>query len=390
MSKLASEQAEHGRQLILLEEAPTGATAPRSARRRRDQALVWLFVAVLATTALYNFIIATPRYSSEFSYVVRSLDSSRERFSFLNIAASGGGADNSEAIIAYIRSRDMLEAINGDGLVSRVFSARRVDAFSAFPSLLAGHTREDFYRHFQGYISPDFDKQSNITYVSVEAFSPGDARNIAQRVMEASERMVNGLNARARQSIIASARKEADAATASLANILDELSRIRDRDRVLEPKLEAKAAIKVYSASAAELARMNVELAQTMRVAPDSPVIGQLRTRRNAIEAELLRQMATTAGSPRSLAGRIRPYEELTVRREVAEKRLLAASLGLVSARNSASRNRLYIERISQPSYPDRPRFPRGALNLLITALIALAILWIVRSLSDLILDDDE
>lgn len=375
-------------QLILLEDHSPSGPMPLTVQQRRDRLLMAVFLAVTIVTALYNFVIATPRYGSDFSYVVRSLDSSRERFSFMNIAAGGGGSDNSEAIVAYIRSRDMIDAINRDGLLTRVFAAPEVDMFSAFPSLLAGDTREDFYKHVQRYIHPEFDEQSNITYVRVEAFSAADAQRIGERVMQASEQMVNQLNARARKGMVTAAEGEVELAGTALRGVLDRLNAARDQGRVLEPRLEAGAAIKVSSASAADLARINVELAQTLRVAPNSPLIGQLRARRGALEAELLRQTSASAGGAGSLADRIRPYEELKAERDIAEKRLLAASLGLANARGSADRSRLYIERISTPNRPDVPRYPRGLWNLAMVMLVTGALLFIVRSLSDLVLDD--
>lgn len=389
MNAALSERADRGRELVVLEIDEPTAPAPISLRQRRDRLLIAIFAVAMLVAAVYNFVIATPRYSSEFSYVVRSLDSSRERFSFLNIATSGGGAENSEAIVAYIRSRDMLEEINRDGLISRIYAAPEVDMFNRFPSLLAGSTREDFFHHAQRYIDAQFEHQSNITYVRIEAFSAQEAREVGERVMRASEKMVNALNARARQNLLVAAQGEVESANASLRAVLARLNAARDRSGVLEPKLEAGAAIKVSSASATELARINVELAQTLRVAPQSPGIGQLRARRDALEAELLRQASATAGNAGSLADRIRPYEELTAEREVAEKRLLAASLGLATARNSANRNQFYIERISHPNLSDRPRYPRGFMNLLIVVLVSGAILFILRSLSELVLDDD-
>ena len=387
MNIAASDRADQGRQLILLEAYEPDRAVPLSLQQRRDRVFIVVFLVIVSVAALYNFVIATPRYRSEFSYVVRSLDSSRERFSFLNMTSGGSGADNSEAIVAFIQSRDLLEAINRDGLVTNVFAAPDVDIFNSFPSFLAGRTREDFYQHVQDYIKPEFDRQTNITYVSVEAFSAQNAWKISERVMRASEQMVNSLNARARANLIVAAENEVNSASRSLRQVLDKLNRIRNRVGVLEPKLAAGAAIKVSSLSAAELAQMNVQLAQTLRVAPNNPLIGQLRARRNAIEAELLRQSSATAGSPGSLADRVRPYEELAAERDIAEKRLLAASLALASARNSADRNRLYIERVSQPSLPDVPRYPRGFLNLLIVVLVTGAVIFIVRSLSDVVLD---
>lgn len=389
MNGSASQTAGDGRQLVLLEEFEPAGEARMSPRRRRDLLLLGTFLIIVLSTLLYNFVIATPRYASQFSYVVRSLDSSRERFSFLNFAGSGAGADNSKAIVAYIGSRDILRQIDQDGFVSRIFAADGIDVFSAFPSLLAGNDWEDFYRHFQGYVSADFDSQANITTVEVQAFTPEDAYALAQRIMEASERKVNSLNSRASAAMVQSAQAEVDAANTELGQTLARLEAVRDRVQVLEPQLASESAIAISSASAAELAEINVQLGQVLRSAPQSPLIPQLRTRRAALENELLRQTRATAGDPGSLASRLRPYELLNAERDVAEKRLLAASLFLANARSNASRNRLYIEKISEPNRPSTPRYPRGLLNLTLVVLIAGAVLWIARSLSELVIDDD-
>jgi capsular polysaccharide transport system permease protein len=383
------ETFDRSQQLVLLEDMSSATDMVDPTARRRDRLLLAIFLLIGLCAALYNFVIATPRYSSEFTYVVRSLDSSRERFSILNVAASGGGADNSEAIVSFIESRDMLTLLNQDGLITRMFARDGIDPFSAFPSTLSGSSKEDLYRHFQHYVHASFDRATNITHVEVEAFTPAEARQIAERIMQASERMVNSLNGRARTSLVESAQREVNTASQSLSTTLDELNETRNRLGLLDSRLEGGAAIKNSSAIASALAQSNVELAQTMRVAPNSPAIGQLRARRAALEAELSRQISATAGSPRSLANRTRPYEELNAQREIGEKRLLAASLVLASARANASRTQLYVERISQPSLPDEPRYPRAWRNLLITLALALGVLWIVRSLSDLFLEHD-
>lgn len=389
MTTETTDAAARNRQLVLLEALRDSDEAADLTARRRDRILLGVFLAIMIGTMLYNFVIATPRYSSEFSYVVRSIDSSRERFSILNMAATGGGTDNSEAIVSFVGSRDMLALLDHDGLVTRMFGANGLDPFSAFPSFVSGNSKEDLYRHLQHYIHAKFDPSTNITHVEVEAFSPDQAQAIAFRVMQASERMVNALNDRARANIIESAQQEVDTATRSLETTLDKLNRTRNDLRVLEPKLEATAAIKNSSGVASELARSNVELAQMLRVAPNSPAIGQLRARRAALEAELSRQVAATAGAPNSLASRIRPYEELNAQRDIAEKRLLAASMVLAGARANANRAQLYVERISQPNRPDEPRYPRAWINLLIVMALTIAVLWIVRSLSELFLAHD-
>lgn len=376
-------------QLVLLDSLPDGAPEATSPSRRRDLTLLGLLAFVAAIAVLYNFVIATPRYASEMSFVVRTLDRSHQRFSFLNVGSGGSGDDDSHAIVAYIESRDMLAAINADHFVSRIFGAQGVDAFSAFPSLLGGSGGERFFQHVQNYIEVKFDAGTGITSVTAQAFSAKDAKMLAERMLAASEVKVNQLNARARDAMVGAAAAEYKAADEDLGARLAELAAVQRRTGVIEPALEAGAAIGVSSDTAGTLSQINIELANTIRVAPNSPLIGQLQARRAAILADLGRQSAAKSGGSGSLADRIGPYMAVSAKLHVAEKRLLGASLALTSARNAASGNKIYIEWISRPSTPDIPAYPRKWFNLLAVVLVATGVLWIVRSLSDLVMADD-
>ena len=99
-------------QLEMVEAYVDTAPAIVSARQVRDRVLAALFVAILVVAAIYNFLIATPRYASQFSYVVRSAAPAQERFTIMNMAAAGETSDNGQAIIAYVRSRDMVAQLN--------------------------------------------------------------------------------------------------------------------------------------------------------------------------------------------------------------------------------------------------------------------------------------
>lgn len=365
---------------------------PRQRLRRLRRGLVWLvFVAPVVCAVVYNFIVATPRYASEISFVVRSSQGARDRLSIVSLGQGGsvGVSDDSEAVVAYLQSRDALSSIDRDGLVTRTFSGRGLDPIAAFPSLLTGSSREDFYRHFQGYVHSDFDRATDIIHVQVQSFTAADAREIARRLLGASEAMVNRLNQRARANLVGGAERDAAQASRQLESVLAKMNEVRNRDRIIEPELDAGASVKLQSGTAAELAQIEVQLDQTLRVAPQSPLIGQLRARRNALERQLGHQIGATAGGSGSLADRLRAYEELAARRDIAEKQLMASSLQLISAQAGASRQQLYLEQIARPNLSDEARYPRRWLNLLMTILVSGCLLWIASSLAELVFDDE-
>lgn len=381
--------------LILLDERRPSAVpadlpvAPLRQVRRWLTGLV--LVAPVLVSLLYNFVIATPRYASEVAFVVRSSDLPRDRFSIVSLGRGGGigTSENSEAVVAYLQSRDALDFINRDGLVSRIFAKQELDPIAKFPSLLAGRSREDFYRHFHHYLRAEFDRATDIIHVQVQAFSAADAQEIARRLVRASEAMVNRLNARAHANIVDGARINLAEASDQLADVLARMAVVRNRDRIIDPELDAGASIRLQSGTAAELSRIEVQLSQTLRSAPQSPLIGQLQARRNALASQLGRQIGATAGNTGSLSDRLRAFEELSARRDVAEKQFLAASLQLVSANGSAKRQQLYLEEIARPNQPDEARYPRRWLNLLMTVFICACLLWITRSLAELVFGDE-
>lgn len=357
--------------------------------RKRDLLLLAVLAAVTLAAALYNFVVATPRYVSDMSFVLRTPAGSKERLTFLNFGGGGTGADDSHAIVAFMESRDLVERINADGKLAAVFADPAVDIFSSFPSVLAGSGRDEFYRHVQKYLSAEYDTETAITHVAVEAFRAEDANALAQRIKAASERKVNDLNRRARGALVDTAQSEVDAISAQLTALHQRQTDAQQRYGIIDPKLEAGAAIGLSTATARELDRINIDLAATIRAAPESPKVDELRNRRKALEAGLRVQRRRTAGGDASLAQRLEPYLKLAVQRDIAEQHLLAATLALATARNSSTQEHIYIEWIAQPSMPDEPLRPRALWNVFLTFLIATGTLWIVRSLSDLVLADD-
>ncbi|MBN8832592.1 MAG: hypothetical protein J0G94_18690 [Sphingomonadales bacterium] len=347
-----------------------------------------LFVVPVLASILYNFVIATPRYASETSFVVRTGSQSSNRFSLPGIIQTPG-QDDSEAIVSFIESRSLLSAIDRDGSARAIFAARGVDMFNRFPSLFASSNNESFYRHFGKYVRADFDRATSITTVEVQAFSAKDAHDLARRIVSESEGLVNRLSQRARGGSVESAQRDVREASAHLNDVLSRLNHLRDERRVIEPELQAGAAIKLSSSTEDRLAQLNVEIMQAATSAPQSPLLNQLRTRRAATERELARQGGELVGGPTALASRMKDIEELSAEREIAEKRLLAASLSLVAARRSADRQQIYVERISAPNLPDEPRYPRVWRNLGFTLLICSALLWIMLSLAELVVGDE-
>lgn len=95
---------------------------------------------------------------------------------------------------------------------------------------------------------------------------------------------------------------------------------------------------------------------------------------------EISEETRRVAGGDRSLANKAADFQRLALEREFADKQLGSALASLELARNEAQRKQLYLERIVQPSKPDKamePRRIRGMIATLVLGLIAWGVLTI-------------
>ena len=87
------------------------------------------------------------------------------------------------------------------------------------------------------------------------------------------------------------------------------------------------------------------------------------------------------AGAQGSLAPKISTYEDLVLNREFADKQLAAATAALTTAEQEARRQKLYLDRIVNPSLPDEAMEPRRWLSLLTvfaSCLLIYGLLWLM------------
>ena len=87
------------------------------------------------------------------------------------------------------------------------------------------------------------------------------------------------------------------------------------------------------------------------------------------------------AGGDDSLANKIATYEQLALRRDLADKALAASMNALDTARQEARRQHIYVEEVVAPNLPDEstePRRFRSILTVLVFGFAIFAVIWIV------------
>ena len=334
-------------------------------------------------SAIYLFFLAADRYQTDARFVVKNPGSAAG----LQIAGLTGGtgvvASSEDAYIvhAFFKSRDAVRTLARDAdLVARL-QRSGVDFLWGYPGFLGRPSDEKLWRHFQNFLSIDFDPGTGITTLEVQAFRPDDAREIAEVLLKSAEDLLNAMGERAQREALRSAEKEVDLTRERARQALDHVTQFRRRTSLIDPIKTSSLALETITSLSVEIARARAELSELDLSSPDSPQASTLRRRIRAFEHQIGLERAALAGTDTSLAPILAEYERLMLEREFAERTFSSSLTALEVARIDAVRQRLYIERISTASLVDYPEYPRRFWSLILVFVICYVLFSIGRAL---------
>lgn len=351
--------------------------------KRLPLSFLAVVVAPTLLAALYFLVIATPRYVAEARFIVRQPNQSAP--TSLGVALQGvglsSGSSDAFAVHEYIRSRDGLRELNQKINVAAVIGPRGVDLLSRYPRPWESQSFEGLHEGFQRFVTVGYDSTTGISTLRVEAFRADDAQRMAEALLVGGESLVNRLNQRAAANAVSEAEVARDEARTRLASAQQQLTAFRNRERVIDPARMATESGSLIGQLLATVAQLRAERAQLAAEAPQSPQLPGLDNRIAAYDRQISAERAKIAGDNTSLAPLISVYEDLMLNREFADRELAAATAALVNAEQQARRQRLYLDRVVNPSIADEPAEPKrwlAILTVFASAMLIYGIGWLI------------
>lgn len=374
-------------QLRYIGPLPGTVKPPKSRLKRICQRIpVGMAVVVGVPTLMavvYWGVIASPRYVSEAHFTVRKTDDARPNSLGLVLQNVGLSAGTSEsfAVQDFMLSRDAAELLHKQFDLDKVFKRDGTDFLSSHPGLLSGANAEGRYKALQRFAKVTYNGTSGITNLSVQAFTPEDAKALNLAMLSAGEKLVNRLNERAERDAVAAAERSVEAATERRTAIQEELTAFRNRERFVDPEITAAESTQLVATLLSSAAVIRAELSEKKRSAPQSPEIPILQGRLDAYDAQITEARAQLVGQAESLVPKLSAYEGLVLQRELADRALMEASASLLTAQQSARRQQLYLDRIVEPNLSDDATQPRRLRSIIIVFLSSMMVYLLGRML---------
>lgn len=337
-------------------------------------------VAIPATLAsLYMAFIAADQYHSTASFAVRSIEGggATDILGMFTQASGSSTVSDSYILMDYILSERMVASADRKFKLEDVYATRGLDYFYGIGS---GLPIEDKLAYWRKMVSVNFDHASGIMQVTVKAFDPKQAQEIAQFIVTWSDNLVNGLSGSARNDVLRAAQDEVLGGEARLFKARAALRDYRDKSQEISPEQAAKLAVQLIAGLEEELTKLNADLATAKsQLSEDTPRVRVLKTRIESLEQQLSleRQRLGTGASKAAkndpnapdVAGRIAEFEELETEREFAERAYTAALSALERARIEADNRQRYLALFIEPTLSEMAQYPGRLLNSLLVTL---------------------
>ncbi|GAB7540208.1 hypothetical protein BGC_64330 [Burkholderia sp. 3C] len=346
---------------------------------RTDRLFILCVIVPFVLSALYFGLIASDVYVSQSSFIIRTPSKSNQSSGFvgqlLQTTGISRASDDTYAVNNYLTSRDALVSLNVGSRYEQAYSGSKADILSRFGLLPQQRTFEDLFKYFQNHAEVQFDSDTGISTLEINAFSAPEAKRVNEALLELGEQRINQMNDRAQQDLVTYAQREVVLAETNLKQASTALSRYRDKQAVFDPNLQSSMILQGISKLQGELVASKIQLAQLKAVSPSNPQIGALNVKIKTLEEQVDAASRNVTNGQASLAFKSPAYERLELDKQFADKQLAAAVTALETARSDAQRQHLYLERISQPNEPDKALLPRRGRTVL--AILAIGfIVW--------------
>jgi capsular polysaccharide transport system permease protein len=335
---------------------------------------VIIFTIPTGASLLYN-LFASGRYVSEAQFIVRGV-TSNQIGALSNILKTFGisrSNDDSYAIESYILSRDALTKLNGSIDLAGVYGGSEADFLTGYHNYIGSSSFESLFRYYEKQITVVRDFDTGITTLTVSAYRPEDAKNIAERLLALGEIRVNEMNERSRNDLLAVAESNLKEAEGEVLESQLALTRFRNLELNVDLEKAAADRVELITNLYKELAEEEVKLRQLVQNSPTSPAIASQQRNVDSIRQQADIEQGKMTGSDGAIATRLGNYQELILHKTMAESAYELATNSLDQAREEARRKQIYLEPIVKPNLPDEATEPRRIRQIFTMALLSMA-----------------
>ncbi|RBP04630.1 capsular polysaccharide transport system permease protein [Roseiarcus fermentans] len=349
--------------------ASGGFQARRGARAMRMFRIATFALVVLVPSigaAAYYAFIASNQYVAEAQFTVMGGEvPAPDAIASMTGIPAAAIIQDTQIVTNFIESRAAVEKLEASVGLRQLYSGGDIDYLARFDPSKPVEKLVSYWRRMAdaSIIMP-----AGIVDLKVRAFTPEDARAIADSVLDLSEQLINDLNARMNADAVRDAEQELQRTAERLAAARAALEKARNDQGVIDAVKQADAINKLATDLRGQLARMQQEYdAQLHAVLSTAPQMRTLKARIEAGQAQIAElearlTAADPAESSQTLSNSMTRFAQLDLEHQIAERLYSGAAASLELARLTGEHKLMYLNTFVRPVAPQEPRYPKRIL----------------------------
>ena len=322
--------------------------------------------AVTTLSVLYFLFVAQPLYVSE-SKIAISGQPPQVPAMGAGLGAAlpqvTGGLREDAALVEFIQSHEMLNALDESNDLRAAYSAFRRDPFRNMSSDASPESFLSFYRRL---VTAELNTDDSIVTVKVRDFTPARARSLAEQIIGESSVFVERLNEDARAQSIRQSERELEIAQERYDASRGQLADWQRENSELDPTATGQVSIAAIARLQGELSARQTQLARLRTFSRETaPAVKQLAAEVVALEKQITQEKGKVQDDnvDEGLSERLFRFQALRTQLEIATQNVTAAEASLIAARSAATQQERYIQRIVNPNMPVAAIEPKRTLG---------------------------
>ena len=346
-----------------------------------------LFLLPTVLGGVYFLRLASGQFVTESWFTLSSQDSGVR--AALSGLLSGQSIDHAAEVMEYLKSANAVLDVDRELGLAKLFSRPEIDALSRLP---ADAAMEKKVRYWRKHLILHKNRFSSQVQMRVRAFSPADSMAIQETLLRLAETHINDIGNRQNHQRIREAQTGVDKARSVHRESTDALRQIREETQILDPTSTAKGYDEIISnlrENEATLARR----IETLKIeARDSPQLRRLTPQLEVVRRQIASYQniiaAPTGDVQASIASRAAEIERRETDVEIARAELATRMAVLESATSEASSQAVFMQRIVQPTQPQKATWPRRWPSFGVITLAALMLWGLVVAIGRVVRDN--
>jgi capsular polysaccharide transport system permease protein len=332
----------------------------------------WSFVGCVLLPSLIAFVyfcfIASHEYVSEAKFTIRTASQNESGLitdtnslaASMNMGIGSRTTSQDVYIVAdYIRSRSIIQDLGGKSVLSKLYSQPDIDWLSR---LRPSSSLEKAWKYWKRKVTPLVDTPSGVITLEVRAYTPTEAHQLAQSILQKSEALVNEISERSRHDALTRAADEVKRAEERLRHAQLALLNFRNESRSINPSLSAQS----ISDTLQKLLQQKIELESnrdTLRrsVNENAPTMRVLTAQIDSLDKQILALKNSLTGRDNGnvVSAQLATYENLQLEAQFSDKLYSIAQASYEKARQEQEKQQLYLVTIDRPSEPQEATYPK-------------------------------